>query len=646
MFEYVRTHQRLMQFILLLFIVPSFVLVGVSSYVRGNSDNTIAKVAGENISEPEFDDALRDRMNQMRQRFGDQFDEAMFNTPAVKQSVLDNLIAQRALKAEVHKESLTVSDSELQRNILAIPGLTLPDGVFDSQGYARVLASNGLTKVMYENSLRTDLAQQQLSDAIQASAFAPKTLVAQIDAITSQQREVQSLNFKAADFVNQVKLTDALLKAYYDKNATQFEIPEMANIQYVVLSGDTIAAQMTASDDEIKEYYQQNIKNYTTPEQRRASHILIKVNKDASPADKAAARAKAEEVLALVRKHPGDFAQLAKQYSQDEGSASQGGDLDYFGRGMMLKPFEEATYSLKQDEISGLVETDFGYHIIHLTGIKPGTEKTLAQVKDQISEEIKKQKAAKKFSELAEMFTNTVYEQSDSLKAVADKLKLTIQSADKITRTPNLTNLVAMTNPVLSNPKFLKALFSDDLIKNKHNMEALDLGSNTLVSAHIMEYKPASQRPFDEVKDVVTARVTAAESDGLAKKAGEEKLANLKVKPDDAGFTASFTVSRMQQGVLPRPALDAVMRADIHQLPAFVGVDMPGQGYTVYRINKVDQAPADPGRTAEIAKQVENVLGSKAFYNYVQQLKQKGSAKITKPFASDPNPDAPNKAAS
>jgi peptidyl-prolyl cis-trans isomerase D len=282
-----------------------------------------------------------------------------------------------------------------------------------------------------------------------------------------------------------------------------------------------------------------------------------------------------------------------------------------------------------------LVETDFGYHIIHLTAIKPSAVKTIDQVKEQIGEEIKKQKAAKKFSELAETFTNTVYEQSDSLKPVADKLKLTVQSADKITRTPNPANLAAMSNPVLSNPKFLKALFSDDLIKNKHNMEALDLGSNTLVSAHIITFTPASKRPFDEVKDVVTARVTATEADALAKKAGEDKLASLLAKPDDAGFADTKLISRVAQLGVPRPAFDAIMKADVRKLPAFVGVDVPGQGYSVYRINKIQQAESDPGRVDDIAKQIETVQGSEALFTFVEQLKQDGKVKISKPFTAD-----------
>ncbi|PRC91185.1 SurA N-terminal domain-containing protein [Solimicrobium silvestre] len=643
MFEYVRTHQRLMQFILLLFIVPSFALVGISSYVRGNNEETVAKVAGENISQQEFDDALRQQMDKMRQRFGDKFDEAMFNTVEAKKSILDNLIAQRVLRAEVKNQNLSIPDQVLQQNILAIPGLTLPNGSFDNEGYKNALAAQRLTPTMYESGERERLAQQQLTTAIEGSAFVPKAVLAQVNAITSQEREIQSIDFKAADFVSQVKITDAMLKAYYDKNGAQFQIPEMAKIEYVVLSGETIAAQMTASDEEIKAYYDQNIKNYSVDEQRRASHILIKVNKGASAAEKAAAKAKAEEVLALVRKQPENFAQLAKQYSEDEGSKAQGGDLDFFAKGMMLKPFEDATYKLKENEISDLVESDFGFHIIHLTAIKPTSVKPLDQVKDQISADIKKQKAGKKFSEMAETFTNTVYEQSTSLQPVADKLKLTIATADNLTRVPNSVN---HSNPILANPKFLKALFSDDAIKNKRNTEALELGANTLVSARIVEHKPASKRPFDEVKDVITARVTLAESESLAQKAGQAKLASLIATPDAAGFGDTKLVSRIQQGGIPGAAFDLIMKADTRKLPAFVGVELPGQAYAVYRINKIQQAAPDEGRTAEIAKQVDNVTASDEFFAYVEMLKQKGNVKIVKPFVATPAELAGAKAAS
>ncbi len=626
-----------MQFILLLFIVPSFALVGISSYIQGGNTDTLAKVAGEKISQQEFDEALRNQMDQMRQRFGNQFDEAVFNTPAVKESVLNNLIAQYVLKAEVKKAHLSVPDLVLQQTISGTPGLILADGSFDNEAYKRILAAQGMTPVMYESRLRQDLAQQQLINAVQGSAFPSKTLITQLNEIMGQEREVQSLHFNTADFVKQVNITDAMLKAYYDQNSVQFSIPEKVKIEYIVLNGDAIAAQMAVSDEDIKAYYDQNIKNYSIGEQRRASHILIKVDKKASAAEKAAAKAKAEEVLALVKKQPDHFAELARQYSQDEGSASAGGDLDYFSKGMMLKPFEDAAFKLKQNETSGLVESDFGFHIIHLTGIKPASVKPLTEVKEQIASEIKKQKASKKFSEMAETFTNTVYEQSNSLKPAADKLKLSIETADGLTRTPNpASGSASSANPVLTNPKFLKSLFSDDAIKNKRNTEALEVAPNTLVSARIVEYKPAGKHPFDEVKDVVMMHVKLAESEALATKTGHAKLAALQASPDDKGFAASKLVSRSQQSGIPASALDTIMKADAHKLPAFVGVSLPGEGYTIYRISKIQQAAVDPQRTADLTRQVESVLSSEDLFDFIQMLKKKDQVKIIKPVVPSP----------
>lgn len=634
MFEFVRTHQRLMQFILLLFIVPSFALVGISSYVGGGDVDTLAKVAGETISQQEFDNAMRDQMSRMRERLGAQFDEALFNTPEAKESVLDNLITQRVLKVEARRENLSIPDSVLQQTILAFPGLTLPDGAFDYQGYKAALANQGLTPTMYESNLRQDLAVQQLTSAIQGSAFAPATVVAQISDIMGQQRDIQSLDFNAADYVSQIKITDAMLKDYYDKHGSQFVIPESAKIDYVVLDGAQIAAQMTVSDDDIKSYYDQNIKNFSTDEERRASHILIKVDKDASAANQAAAKAKAEEVLALVRKDPANFAQLAKQYSQDEGSAQNGGDLGFFSKDMMVKPVEEAAFKLKKGEISDLVKSAFGYHIIDLTDIKPAIVKPLGEVKNQISEEIKKQKASKQFSEMAETFANTVYEQSNSLKPVADKLKLKIETADNLMRNANPVNKA---NLILSDPKFLKALFADDAIKNKRNTESLEVAPNTLVSGRIVEYKPASKRPFDEVKDVVTMLVKVAEADSLAQKAGEAKLASLRASGNAAeasGFGNNKMISRSNPaaGVSPA-AFSLIMNADARKLPAFIGVNLSGQGYVIYRINKI-QAASDPARTAEYTKQVEDVLGSEDLYDFVAMLKRKDKVDIVKPFSA------------
>lgn len=646
MFEFIRTHRRLMQFALLLIIFPSFAFVGIQGYSRfGDGENTIAKVAGQPITKQEWETAQREQMDRFRQMFGAQFDPKMFDTPEAKQRILDNLIAQRALAAEVTRNHLTVSDQSLQQAILGIQGLINAEGKFDAERYQSLLAMQGMTPAMYEARLRQDLALQQLNGAIQSSGFAPKTVASRLSDLNDQEREVQELSFKSADYISQVKITDDMLKAYYNKNSSQFEIPEQAKAEYVVLSADVVAAQIAVSDADIKSYYDQNTQRYTVDEQRRASHILVKADKNASDAEKAAAKAKAEKLLAQVRKNPADFGKLAKENSDDPGSAERNGDLDFFGKGMMVKPFEEATYKLKQGEISDLVRSDFGYHIIQLTGVKPAAVKTLDEVRAEIAAEIKRQKAAKEYSAQAEVFTNMVYEQADSLKAVADKLKLKIETAANLGRQPNPA---VAPNAPFNNPKFLKALFSDEAIKNKHNTEAVEVAPNTLIAGHVVEYKPTTKRPFEEVQAIVRESVTRTEAANLVKKAGEAKLAELKAKDDTTGFGEAKTLSRTKNQGFNPTALSPVMKVDTTKLPAYVGVELPGQGYSVYRIGKIAQpATQDAARRQAEQQQVANALAQQEMAAYIDVLKQKAKVKILKPVAATaPAADGKDAAAS
>jgi peptidyl-prolyl cis-trans isomerase D len=628
MFEFIRTHQRLMQFALLLFIFPSFAFFGLEGYTRfRDGDNAVAKVAGQSITQPELDAAQREQMERFRQMFGERFDPKMLDTPEAKKNILDSLIAQRVLAAEAAKNRLSVSDQALQQTILTVPGLTGADGKFDVERYRALLAAQGMTPAMYEARVRHDLTLQQVQGGVMNTAFAPKAVASRLSDLNDQEREVQEQLFKTSDFASQVKISDEMLKAYYEKNASQFEIPEQVKAEYVVLNSDAVAAQITVSDADIKSYYDQNAKRYSDEEQRRASHILIKADKD-----KAAAKAKAEKLLAQLRKNPADFAKLAKENSEDPGSAERGGDLDFFGKGMMVKPFEDAVFKLKQGEISDLVESEFGYHIIQLTAIKPAAVKSLDEVKGQIAADIKKQLAAKKFTEMAEQFTNTVYEQSDSLKPVADKLKLKIETVSGLTRTPNPA---IAPNAPYNQPKFLNALFWDEAIKNKRNTEAVEVAPNTLIAGHVIEYKPVTRRPFEEVQAIVRERVTQVEAANLARKAGEAKLAALKSGGDATGFGASKTVSRVKTEGVNGTALQAVMKADASKLPAFVGVDLGAQGYGVYRINKVAQpATLDVARRQAEQQQIATALAQLEMQAYLEALKTKAKVEIRKPIAA------------
>jgi peptidyl-prolyl cis-trans isomerase D len=636
MFEFIRTHQRLMQIFLMLLIVPSFVLVGISGYQGfGDDANTLAKVGGEKISQQEFDGALRQQMDRYRQMMGAQFDPKMVDTPGARQELLNQLIGQHAVQAEVKRAKLGVSDLTLKKNIsesiAQVPGLVDAKGNVDIERYKALLAAQGMTPDMYDARVRQQLAEQQLVGAVQGTAFAPRAMTAHIAEVTEQEREVQDLTLPIADFVAQVKVTDAMVKAFYDKNSVFFAVPEQAKVEYVVFDAAAIADQVTVSDAEVTAYYQQNQKRFTDAESRRASHILIAVKKDASAADKAAAKAKAEAVLAEVRKAPADFAKIAKAHSQDPASAELGGDLDVVEKGALPKPVEDAIYNLKQGEISNVVESEFGYHILTVTALKPAEVKPLDTVKGEIVADLKKQKSAKKYSELAEQFTNTVYEQSDSLKPVADKLGLKIQTADGVMRMPS----PALGTSPVNSPKFLKAIFADDALKNKRNTEAVEAAPSTLIAGRVLEYKAASKRPLAEVDAVIRQRVTQEEALKLAQKAGAEKLAAVKASGDATGFAAAKVVSRVKGDGIPPAALAAVMKADTAKLPAYVGLDVPGTGYAIYRINKV-QAPATPDAAARqsMTEQIAGVVAQQEMYDYVEALKAKAKVKIVKPIAT------------
>lgn len=637
MFDFIRTHQRLMQFLLLLLIFPSFAFFGLEGYSRLTDDSGVAKVAGQTITKEEWDAAHRQQLERMRQAYGNQFDSKIFDSPQARRAILDNLIAQRALGAEVVASKLVVPDQALQQTILQIPGLTKPDGSFDNDQYRVLLAAQGMTQKSYEAGLRREMALQQLNAAIQNTAFAPKTVAENLSSLNDQERTVQMLNFKPDSYAAQVKVSDDMLKAYYDKNGARFETPEQADIEYVVLDAAAVAAQAVVTDDDIKAYYDQNQKQYATEEQRRASHILITVKKDASAADKAAAKSKAESLVAQLRKNPGDFAKLAKANSQDPGSAANGGDLGYFTRDAMVKPFADAAFSLKQGEISDPVESDFGYHVIEVTGIKPASVKPLESVKAEIGAEIKKQIAAKKYSDMADQLNNLVYENGDSLKAVSDKLKLKIQTASGVTRVPNPAAGTAPYN----NAKFLAALFTDDVIKAKHNTEAVQTAPNTLVAGRMVSYKPVAKRPFEEVKADVQKAVLAAQEQSLAVKAGQERLAQLQAKDDATGFSEPKVVSRVKSEGWTQEAFTAVMKVDAAKLPAFTGAETPGMGYQIYRITKVEQPKTiDTARRKAEQEQITAALAQQETLGYLDFLREKAKTKLLKGAAAVSADDA------
>ncbi|MGB2817395.1 MAG: SurA N-terminal domain-containing protein [Burkholderiaceae bacterium] len=632
MFESVRTHRRWMMLFMLVLIFPSFVFFGIQGYNSFmGGENALAKVDGSPVTQQEFDQAQRERIERLRQQFGPDFDPRLLETQEARASILDGLVLNRALANEASKSGIVITTDRLREIIASVPGFQ-EDGKFSYDKYKAYVASQGMTESMFEQRVREDLRKQALVQAVVESATVPKTVATRLDTMLREQREVREMRFTVEQFLPKVKVTDEQVAQFYEKNRTLFETPESANVEYLVLSPETIAGAGTVPEADVKAYYEQNKARYGTDEQRRASHILI----TAEGSDKAAARKKAEQLLAQVKAKPADFEKLARENSKDPGSAAQGGDLGFFGKGMMVKPFEEAVFKLQPGEISDIVESDFGFHIIRLTEVKPAQIRPFEQVRGDIERDLKTQQAQKEFAKAADQFTNLVYEQADSLQPAADALKLKVQKVDALTRR-GLAPFI--------NARVVDALFSEDSLKSRKNTQAIEVGTNTIVSARMVDHKPAAVKPLDEVKGQVRQLVEQREALRLAKEAGEAKVAELRKQPGDAGFSPAKSISRSKPEGLPPSAVNAIMRAPADKLPAYVGTELENTGYLVAQIvsSKIGEAGSTEQRDAQnrvlaqqaaAADEIAYAEGLKARHN-VKILKAEFQKPAAKPAADE-----------
>lgn len=585
MFDIFRKHTRIMMMVMFLLIIPSFVLLGIDGYNRMNEkDVPVARVGRTDITQAQWDAAHRAEADRLRASMPN-IDAKLLDSPEARYATLERLVHERVVAQAADQARLSTSDARLARFLQEDPtvaSLRKADGKIDMDRYRQLAAGQGLTPEGFENNVRLELARQQVEASVIASGFvAPAVADVALNAFF-EKREVQLVNFLAKDYAAKVSPTEADLEAFYKSNQTLFQAPEQSQIEYVVLDLEAVKKGIQIPEADLKSYYDQNALRLSGVEERRASHILINAPKDAAVAERQKAKLKAEELLKAVRVNPASFAEVARKNSQDPGSAAKGGDLDFFARGAMVKPFEEAVFAMQKGAISNVVESDFGFHIIQLTDIKRPAQRSFDELRAGIESDLKGQQAQRKFAEAAEVFTNTVYEQSDSLKPVADKLKLEIKTADKLSPQP-LPGL----SGVLANAKFLNALFAAETIGNKRNTEALETAANQLVAGRVVTHQPARTLPLAEVQTQVRAQVVAARASELAKKEGAEKLALWTTGALPSNLPAAQVVSRDQALNLPEPVLLAALRADLAKLPAWVGVDLGPQGYTLVRINRV-----------------------------------------------------------
>lgn len=619
MFEFVRTHTRVLQLLLLLLILPSFVVFGIQGYSRFNEGaaQTVATVDGQPITQAEWDAAHQRQVERVRQQMPN-VDAKMFDTPSARAETLDTLMRERVLAAAAQAQHMVVSDERLQRLFVSDPQyaqMRNPDGSINKD----VLAAQGMNSEMFAARLRQDLATQQVMRGVADSAMAPTSVLDSAVNALLQRREIKYSRFDVKDYLARVNPTPADVEAYYKAHEAMFKAPEQARIDYVVLDIEQVKKGISVPEDELRKYYTENESRFAVAEERRARHILVKAEKDASADAKKQAKAKAEALLAEVRKAPASFAEVAKKNSDDAGTAANGGDLDFFGRGAMTKPFEDATFALKPGEISPVIESDFGYHIILLEAVRGGQKKPFEAVRAGIEDDVRRQLATKKWADAAEQFSTTVEDQSDDLKPVIDKLKLERLSAT-VTRTPQ-----PGAKGALASPKLLEAVFANDALKNKRNTLAVEVGSNQLASARVVEYQPARTRPLAEVNAQALELVKAEQAVAKARADGVARLATLN-SATPGELTQQATVSRAKPEGLDRKALEAVLRADAAKLPATLGVELDGQGYLVVRVDKVLPPDVPAQQTVALKEQFTQTVAQAEAQAYYDALKARFKA--------------------
>ena len=610
MFDFITKHRRFAQVFLAL-IAITFATWGIESYTRlRGGRETVASVNGMEISQREFTEQMRLQQEQVRRMFGGSIDAAALDTPEARQALLDSMIAQRVVASEAARRHLFMTRGAVIEAITQAPDFQ-ENGKFSAARYSAYLASRGITDQRNVAELQSQLPLARFVGSIADTGIAPRVVAARLAALEAQKREVSDARIPAQQFLPQVKVDEAQVKAHYDAHQADYRIPERVRAEYVVLSAANLARSEPASEAEIKAAYDARAAQYQVEEQRRASHVLVKT------------REEADRIFSELKQNPGRFAELAKKQSLDRpGSADKGGDLGWFTRGSMVKAFADAVFSMKQGEVQ-VAQSEFGFHVARVTGIQAAKAKPYEEVRKELAEELARQKGARKFAEAAENFSNLAYEQPESLKPAAERFKLQIQATGWIAKS------ASQELGALDNPKLLAALFSPDSLKDKRNTDAIEVAPNTLVAARVVEHQPAAQRKFEEVKGEVAEGLRRRAAAELAQKDGEAKLAELR-KGGDAGvkWGPVRAVSRLDAQGLPAEVLRRAVSADVSKLPAYAGMAFPEGGYLLLRISKVidagEQQP-DPQSAARIA----SLFGGSQYEAYVAALRSRADIEVS-----------------
>lgn len=619
MFDFIRTHQRLMQLILLVLILPSFALIGVSgytSYVSGDHD--LVEVGSSGISQQEFEQARRDQLQRIQASMGAAFDPAVVDTPDTRKALLDSLIERRVLIDQLERHHFSVSDAALRRTIGNIPEFQ-ENGRFSPERYRSVLTSMGLSSKNFEEGQRGELALERVLGPVAATAHVPDSTVTAVGQALTERRVVRQRQFPLSAYESGVQVDDAQIQAWYDANQDALRVPEYATVEYLVLDEAAATQSLPAiAEVDLEQFYEQNKARYVQAARSNVSHIQLSVPAGASATEREDVRKQAEALAKQAAADPAKFAELAKAKSQDAGTAANGGQLGWITRGSWPEEIETAVFALKQGEVSGAVEVSGNYHVFLANDVQPEQGESFQQARAQVEQEAKRQLAADRFAAMATRLTEQAYEDNASLAPAAQALGLTVRKARGVAADRLLPAAVLAADDVavaaasadaqlLDDPRVRRALFSESSRKEKQNSGVIEISPGVMVVVRAESLHPAQVRPLEQARDFIRERLVAEKAREAARQAGEKALAELRETQDKASeehFDAPLTVSRMDAQGMGTEALKAVFEARTIALPSFAGVE-DDQGYTIVRLDAVQPGELQPFMSMSLRAQLD-----------------------------------------
>lgn len=578
-------------------IILTFALFGIEQYAQGEKTVVVAEVNGDDITASDFMTLYGRQKNRLQTQFGEMYDQVV-NDEQLRDQVLDALIQSKVIQQWADKHHMMVSDQQISMTIQSAP-VFQKDGKFDEALYKEILARNGLNIARFEYEQRLFLIENQNRQLTLASAFATDHQIKQLAQLQFQQRKMNYLRVDKRPFIEKAEIAPEQIQEYYDKNPAEFAEPEKVKVDYVELSQADIAKKVEVTEEALKAYYEDNKDQFTDPEQRQASHILIRVedeSKDQAAKDKIA---EIQKKLAAGE----DFAALAKEYSDDPGSASLGGDLGMFQQGMMVPEFDKAVFSMKVGEVSEPVKTQFGYHLIKLEKVQPKQVKPYAEVKESVEQNYRMMEAEKQYFDLLEKLNTAAYEQSDSLQPAADAVGLKIKTSEAFPSTGG-------NDEVTGNAKVTTAAFSEDVKKSGLNSAVIELSPKASVVVRINEVIPQRQRSLDEVKSGIEQELKRKKATEESEKLAKELLEKLKAGETMASLEAPGVeyysmdwLARENRQVLPQitQALFKAPKPTAEQ-PSYSFYQLPTGDSTVIQV--VDVKPGELPKDPELVKQL------------------------------------------